>query len=131
MNRKMFFKKCLLASLVALFAGNLSADEYGGKLAEVRALGQLTKAPAYRDAEGYAAEGDLKAIFYDALPYRGKPTKVFAWLGLPETSADKVPGIVLVHGGGQGSTAWFINVYTGGKITSSIYREVKPGNTAI
>jgi len=34
------------------------------------------------------------------LDYKGKPTKVFAWLGIPEKRERKVPGIVLVHGGG-------------------------------
>ena len=51
-------------------------------------------------AEGFAANNGLKPIFFDALPWKGKPTRVFAWLGLPEKRAGKVPGIVLVHGGG-------------------------------
>ncbi|RME93457.1 MAG: dipeptidyl aminopeptidase, partial [Verrucomicrobia bacterium] len=35
-----------------------------------------------------------------ALPYQGRPTKVFAWLGYPTNRTGRLPGIVLVHGGG-------------------------------
>lgn len=63
-------------------------------------LGQLTEAPAWEEVPGSSGEG-LRAIFYDSVPWRGRPTKVFAWLGLPrETTPAPVPGIVLVHGGG-------------------------------
>ena len=44
---------------------------------------------------------DVKAIFYEGLPYRGKPSRVFAYYGLPKIGAgEKVPAMVLVHGGG-------------------------------
>ncbi|MCC6356330.1 MAG: dipeptidyl aminopeptidase, partial [Verrucomicrobiae bacterium] len=43
----------------------------------------------------------MRAIFYDALPYEGSPTRVFAYLAVPEVSAGKkLPAMVLVHGGG-------------------------------
>lgn len=45
--------------------------------------------------------GDVKAIFYDGPVYQGKRTKTFAWIGIPKhESGKKLPGIVLVHGGG-------------------------------
>ena len=35
------------------------------------------------------------------MPWKGKPTRVFAWIGMPKVEPGKaVPGIVLVHGGG-------------------------------
>ncbi|WP_222847042.1 alpha/beta hydrolase family protein [Pontiella desulfatans] len=58
------------------------------------------KAPAMQAAEGFEVSENLKAVFFDALDWKGQPTKVFAWLGLPEKRDGKVPGIVLVHGGG-------------------------------
>ncbi len=71
---------------------------------DVLDLGELTNIPATNDAtgytEGYVATDTLKAIYYDALDWKGSPTKVFAWLGLPANRTGKVPGIVLVHGGG-------------------------------
>ncbi|WP_282939427.1 prolyl oligopeptidase family serine peptidase [Paenibacillus sp. RC67] len=46
-------------------------------------------------------QGDIQAIYIEGEPYQGKPTRVFAYYGLPETSTDtKVPAVVLVHGGG-------------------------------
>ncbi|MEC0231401.1 alpha/beta hydrolase family protein [Paenibacillus alba] len=46
-------------------------------------------------------EGEIKAIFYEGLPYQANSTRVFAYYGIPESSSEaKVPGIVLVHGGG-------------------------------
>ncbi|UKS28672.1 acetylxylan esterase [Paenibacillus sp. HWE-109] len=46
-------------------------------------------------------EGNIKAIFYEGLPYQGRKTRVFAYYGMPESMVGaKLPGIVLVHGGG-------------------------------
>jgi dienelactone hydrolase len=69
---------------------------------QITALGDLKSPPAVHAAEGFAAEGTVKPLFFEGLPYRGKPTRVFAWLGLPaaKSPAEKVPGVVLVHGGG-------------------------------
>ncbi|MHB1457545.1 MAG: alpha/beta hydrolase family protein [Armatimonadota bacterium] len=85
---------------------------------------QLSKAPATYSAEGFEPLGDkdpmyggiihtpelkkadaenhsVKAMFYDGVPFRGKPTRVFAWYGLPKmTKGQKVPAMVLIHGGG-------------------------------
>jgi len=44
-------------------------------------------------------QGNIQAIFYDALPFREKPTRVFAYLGIPK-SDQPLPAMVLVHGGG-------------------------------
>ena len=71
------------------------------ELEEVAALGKLTSAPKMQDAEGIKGGSDnLKPIFFDTLDWKGKPTKAFAWLGLPKNAKGKVPGVVLVHGGG-------------------------------
>jgi hypothetical protein len=45
-------------------------------------------APKVHDAEGFQAPG-VRGIFYDALPFDGKPTRVFAWLGLPKIEPGK------------------------------------------
>lgn len=49
---------------------------------------------------GLAELPGVKAIFYDGVPYQGKPSRVFAWLGMPANARGPVPGVVLVHGGG-------------------------------
>ena len=45
---------------------------------------------------------DVKPIMYDGVPYKGKATRVFAWIGFPKgaDAEHPVPGMVLVHGGG-------------------------------
>jgi dienelactone hydrolase len=88
-------KYTLLACCLGLVSTGYSSDQD-----DVRALGSLTKAPAMQAAEGFQSSENLKAIYFDALDWKGQPTKVFAWLGLPEKVEGKVPGIVLVHGGG-------------------------------
>ena len=81
-----------------------SAGGSGFQLAEscaaVEALSNLTTAPKMQLAEGYPSSDDLAAIYYDALDWKGQPTKVFAWLGYPSQREGKVPAVVLVHGGG-------------------------------
>ena len=68
-------------------------------------LEALSKAPAVFPADVAAAEG-VKSFFYEGLPYHGKPTRIFAYYGIPATpvGADsekaKLPAMVLIHGGG-------------------------------
>jgi dienelactone hydrolase len=59
---------------------------------------ELSKVPKTAPAEGFEAEG-LKALYYDGVPWKGGPTRVFAWVGVPKAEG-KVPAMVLVHGGG-------------------------------
>lgn len=89
-----------LAALLLLLPAALLAEDFAAERAQVSALGELTTPPAWQPAEGVARDGGMKAIYFDVLPWRGKPTRVFAWLGLPEKRDGKVPGIVLLHGGG-------------------------------
>jgi len=66
----------------------------------MRVTPELLRAPQAHPATEFRAEG-LEAIFYDGLPWKGKPTRVFAWLGVPKLEVGKkAPGIVLIHGGG-------------------------------
>jgi dienelactone hydrolase len=89
--------------------------------AEVEALGKLTKAPKYEVVERGDATPNLKPIFFDGLDYQGKPTKVFAWLGIPEKREGKVPAVVLVHGGGgAASKTWVQNWNSQGYAAISI-----------
>lgn len=63
---------------------------------------QCSTPPKYcliQDKELASSSSTIQAIFYDGLHYQGKPTKIFAHLGIPH-HCNKLPGIVLVHGGG-------------------------------
>ncbi|NMA07541.1 MAG: hypothetical protein GX929_00320 [Clostridiales bacterium] len=43
----------------------------------------------------------IRALSYDGIDRDGKPTLTFAYIGFPKTEpSEKVPGIVLIHGGG-------------------------------
>ncbi len=46
------------------------------------------------------SEENIYQVFYENEPYQGHPTEVFAYLGLPDSKGEKVPGMVCVHGGG-------------------------------
>ncbi len=48
----------------------------------------------------YAARGAVSSLYYESEPYRGKPTRVFAYLARPAKVEGKAPAMVLVHGGG-------------------------------
>lgn len=64
-------------------------------------LDVLYSIPKVYDASAYATN-DVKALFFEGVPFKGRPTRVFAYYGIPEgASKDKpVPAMVLVHGGG-------------------------------
>jgi sialate O-acetylesterase len=49
---------------------------------------------------GFADDGEIRPVFFAGEPWKGRPTKVFAWIGVPRQRSGKVPGMVLVHGGG-------------------------------
>lgn len=98
---------CTLLNVLFLgfFVSSLEANDYVTELAAVEALGQLKAVPAMYDADGNASTikaGETKTIYFDALDYKGAPTRVFAWLGIPEgaSAAKPVPAVVLVQGGG-------------------------------
>lgn len=42
----------------------------------------------------------VSTIYYEGEPFRGKPTRVFAYLARPQKAEGKLPAMVLVHGGG-------------------------------
>lgn len=63
---------------------------------------KLLEPPAYEWLPEYDAGQGVKALQYDGLPYRGEPTTVFAYIGIPENAKEagsEVPAVVLVHGG--------------------------------
>lgn len=44
--------------------------------------------------------GLVQQVWYAGEPFKGRPTRVFAWLGRPAQSNGPFPAMVLVHGGG-------------------------------
>jgi cephalosporin-C deacetylase-like acetyl esterase len=96
-------------SAAALHATD-TAPDYSAMRAEVEALANLTEAPDFNVVERPDATPTLKPIIYTGADYKGKATRVFAWLGVPKSTKGKVPGVVLVHGGGgTASKDWVAN----------------------
>ena len=54
------------------------------------------------DFDSELSEAGVKGIFFNSVPYKGKYTKVAAYIGYPANASkdNKVPAIVLVHGAG-------------------------------
>jgi dienelactone hydrolase len=79
------------------FAEELSRDRQA-----ILELSHLAAPPLVVASDRLSRSSNIHSLFFDALPYEGKATKTFAWLGMPEKKErhDKVPGIILVHGGG-------------------------------
>jgi dienelactone hydrolase len=69
--------------------------------------------PMVYDAAAPGYDG-LRSLFFEGPAWRGKPTRVFAILGLPagEHADRSLPGIVLVHGGGGSAFADWVRLWT-------------------
>jgi dienelactone hydrolase len=61
----------------------------------------MTTVPRIWEAT-HLVEPGLRGVFFESVRFRGTPTRVFAWIGLPDgaSPARPVPGMVLIHGGG-------------------------------
>jgi dienelactone hydrolase len=71
----------------------------------------LTTAPQIYDDPAHSTD-DVKAVFYEGLPWKGKPTRVFAYYGIPKVAAGtKVPAMVLVHGGGGSAYQHWVRLW--------------------
>lgn len=71
----------------------------------------LSTAPKIFPTTEFQEEG-VTAIFYEGLPYQGRPTQAFAWYGIPKLSAgQKCPAMVLVHGGGGTAFAEWVRLW--------------------
>ena len=68
--------------------------------------------PAYAETDAYGEHG-VKAIVFDGEPYKGRPTKVYAYIGLPDRSkfTPPYPGVVCVHGGGGTAFAQWVRIW--------------------
>ncbi len=97
-------------------SGNTTEDKYVFTERTIQEVGQtynngivtypneLWEKPEFEYCEelDYGGVGDVKGIFYTSpITYNGKKTKIAAYIGFPEgaTAENKVPAIVLVHGG--------------------------------
>jgi cephalosporin-C deacetylase-like acetyl esterase len=63
---------------------------------------KLSVAPrTYPSEQIKSSHPQIQPLFFEGLPYHGKSTRVFAWIGVPKLQTGQTaPGMVLVHGGG-------------------------------
>ncbi len=57
--------------------------------------------------------GNVKSVMLESEPFKGRPTRVFAWYGLPEgaSAAKKCPAMVLIHGGNGTAFDWWVKMW--------------------
>ena len=111
------FLAAVMAGLIALRAVHAFAAspwQPPPTLLPVWDLTRLRPPPASQPATEARVDG-VEAIWIDTLPFEGKPTKAFAYLGLPAQPAEpntKIPGVVLVHGGGGTAFTDWVKTWT-------------------
>jgi dienelactone hydrolase len=77
-------------------------------------LEALAKLPEIFPADDLQVEG-VKAFFYQGLPFKRRPTRIFAYYGLPTKNEkapdEKLPAMVLIHGGGGSAFDRWVKVW--------------------
>jgi dienelactone hydrolase len=101
---KKFVRTMTTAALViaGLVSGTLWGLEAGAAVRpEVKFDPKIYEVvPEVYPADGISADG-VRALFFAGPDWKGKPTRVFAWYGVPKVEPGKrVPAMVLIHGGG-------------------------------
>src|SRR5579872_7421583 len=104
----------IIATLLLLLPGvNAQAVASDGQqLLRDAAAVAIKTIPATQPAMEFQADG-VRAMFFDALPWHGKATRVFAWYGLPAdyVAGRKIPAMLLVHGGGGTAFASWVRIW--------------------
>ena len=102
-----------LVALVALsFVGCLPIRTercLNGPWKDAPSFGRVPKAYEVDDPE--LVRDGVKAVFLDGVACHGKPTRFFAYYGVPENSNGLVPGMVLIHGGGGSAVADWVKMW--------------------
>lgn len=108
---KNIFHSLLAAVVVASVPTTpaVGADPTHGGRELWRGVKSMWETPKSHHVKSMDKPGGVKAVAIDGEPYKGKPTRFFAYWALPEGASptNKVPGIVLVHGGaGTAFDSW-------------------------
>lgn len=70
-------------------------------------LQALSQPPKVHEAT--TQEPSVRALYFESVPYKGKPTRVFAYYGAP--AGKKLPAMVLIHGGGGTAFAEWVRMW--------------------
>jgi len=73
----------------------------------------LSLAPCVEEDPDRSIEG-VNAIFYQGLPWKDRPSRIFAYYVLPSVQpSEKVPAMVLGHGGGGDAFIPWVQLWLG------------------
>ena len=111
-----FLGVCLLAGLGLL--GEVRERDLPRGTRGLWDVPALMTAPVVHDVDLPCADArpvppGVKAVWIESVPYRDRTTRVFAWWGLPAGARpdQKVPAMVLVHGGGGTAFASWVKTW--------------------
>lgn len=96
-------QRMLCTSLLICLAAGLEAAE-----PVPWPLPELMKQPPHWEI--VSPEPDVQAVWIGGPPFKGKPTRAFAYYGVPK-SGSPVPGMVLIHGGGGTAFAEWVRMW--------------------
>lgn len=104
-------KSAFLAAACAVLLLNVAAFAAGRADAFDKA--KLYQAPKEHPLAKFGGNG-VKASMLEGVDCAGKPTRFFVYYGLPKGASEskKVPGIVLVHGGGGTAFDFWVRTWT-------------------
>lgn len=104
----------LLCAALLVCTSVLQGESISNSTAIPWNLTALSQTPKF---EWHDATSPVRSLLYSGEPYKGNPTRVFAYyaspatLGLESDKQKKFPGIVLVHGGGGTAFAKWADIY--------------------
>lgn len=99
-------RHCYAIGLFLLLANIVMAQSSGPAWIKQKLTSNgVFKNPEYQFTDvydDYKSNENIKGVFINGLDYLGKPTKFFAWYGVPKgmEAGQKAPAVVCVHGGG-------------------------------
>jgi cephalosporin-C deacetylase-like acetyl esterase len=113
-SRREFLKpsvlaQCLAAILLVAVGACLSAQREHVQV--TWDMQKLSVAPQMYTAGDFHSPG-VRSLFFEGLEWKGKPTRVFAWYGVPShKDGEKLPAMVLVHGGAGTAFANWVRLW--------------------
>ena len=104
-----FRTQCFVVGFLAAAVLCLSAQQE--RMQVTWDMQKLSVAPHIDSADNFHQWG-VRALFFEGLPWKGKPTRVFAWYGVPpHKEGEKLPAMVLVHGGAGTAFAQWVHMW--------------------
>src|SRR6476620_2585105 len=70
-------------------------------------MSTLSQPPKVYEAQ--PREPGVRALYFESVSWKGKPTRVFAYYGAP--AGKKLPAMVLIHGGGGTAFAEWVRMW--------------------